>query len=669
MNQKIQKLLCAAAAALCVGAAGFGFSAMKDTQITAKAESVADIAGTKRYLISSPYKDVDWDTWGHYKVATHVHSDISDGNIKFAQQIENYYGLGYDCLGMTDHGTVNYGWSADKSRLAIFSYQAFSYGSAKGLTETRNTEISSGVGRNGRGMIDIPMGIELNGSSTDKCHINGFFADAGHGDLELSSSGVSGCVTAVSKNHAAGGLTHINHVGEFMSANDQATLADCKANVYTQSFINDFANKVFRTYNSCVGMELVNKGDSRTKYDRYLYDELLMRLAPEGRGIWGFCEDDAHKDREIAKNVQTFMMPSNTAANVRTAMETGAFFASTINANGDLPTSISHTDFQVHNYPMVNRITTDDVHSRITLEVVNADNAVLITGDSLGNGGKIIDTVVCNTAGSVVTFDLNKYEKDITKGYVRVYFTGPDGITYVQPFYLTEEAYASSVPVSFNVTMNDQPTTNFSVSVKNSKNVLVPMENYKLIHISEPETYTYTVSSDGYAPVTGSFVITDADFVNSASYSFDISLENIPELVFDTAQGVQADESTGFVTGLTLGKQVGEIAVSSNSNGTVEVVPTENGYGTGTKVNLVYNGRVIETYTYVIYGDTDGDAIADATDSILLEAFLNPNIECEIPPEALRACDVNNDGYYDKKDIEILRGIGMEKEYTIEQNR
>lgn len=669
MNQKIQKLLCAAAAALCVGAAGFGFSAIKDTQITAKAEPVADIAGTKRYIISNPYKDVDWDTWGHYKAATHVHTDISDGNIKFAQQIENYYGLGYDCLGITDHGTVNYGWAESKSRHTIFSYQALSYGSAKGLSASRNTEITTGVGRNGRGMIDIPMGIELNGSSTAKCHINGFFADAGDGDMELSSSGVSGCVTAVSKNHKAGGLTHINHVGEFMSANDQATLADCKANVYTTSFIDDFAQKVFRTYSSCVGMELVNKGDSRTRYDRYLYDELLMRLAPEGRFLWGFCEDDAHKNGEIAKNVQTFMMPSNTAANVRTAMETGAFFASTINANGDLPTSISHTDFQVHNYPMVNRITIDDLHSQITFEIVNADNAVLITGDSLGNGGKIIDTVACNTAGSVVTFDLNKYEKDITKGYVRIYFTGPDGITYVQPFYLTEESYATHVPVTFNVTMNGQPTSAFSISIKNSKGVLMPMENTNLVNISAPETYTYSVSSDGYATVTGSFVISDTDFVDSKSYSLDIALQSIPQLVFNTEDGIEADSDTKFITGLSLGEQSCEIAVSSNSYGTVDVVPTENGYGTGTKVNLIFNGEVIDSYTYVIYGDTDGDAKADATDSILLEAFLNPNVQCSISPEALRASDVNNDGYYDMEDVKVLRQIGMLKEYTIEQNR
>lgn len=669
MHKNIQKFLCAAAAALCVGAAGFGISCARDAQLTANASAVEDIAGTKRYLISSPYKDVDWDTWGHYKAATHVHTDMSDGNIKFAQQIENYYSLGYDCLSITDHGTVNYGWTASKSRHTVFAYQAFTFGSPKALSSSRNTEITTGVGRDGRGMIDIPYGIELNGSSTAKCHINNYFADAGDGDMELSSSGVSGCVTAVSKSHKAGGITHINHVGEFMSANDQATLADCKANVYTKSFIDDFANSVFRTYSSCIGMELVNKGDGRTKWDRYLYDELLNRLAPEGRTLWGFCEDDAHKDRELAKNVQTFMMPSNTAANVRTAMETGAFFASTINANEDLDHSISHTDFQIHNYPTVNRITTDDVHSQITFEVVNADKAVLITGDSIGNGGKIIDTVTCDTAGSVITFDLNKYESDITKGYVRVYFSGPDGLTYVQPFYLTESSYAANVPVTFNVTLNGASISDYSISIKNSKNVLVSMTQKNIALITSPETYTYTITANGVATETGSFLISDADFVESNSYTLDIALQSIPELVFDTQQGVQVDADNGFVTGLSLGEDITDLAVSSNSYGTVELVPTENGYGTGTKINLIFNGEVIDSYSYVIFGDTDGDTRADATDSVLLEAFLNPNVRFEMSPAALRASDVNNDGYYDQEDVKLLRQIGMEKEYTIEQNR
>ena len=662
MQKKWKRTLCAAAAALCIGAVGVGVGAAHG-QATAQAGQIEDVVGTKRYIISNPYSAVNWDTWGQYKAATHVHSKMSDGHIEFSAQVENYYRYGFDALAMTDHMTVNYGWTAKKTgtsnRPLVFAYN----GTNSPLSTTRYQQMQTGSDRGGRPMIEIPMGIELNGMSTKKCHINGYYADAGHGDAELSSSGVSGCVTAISKNHAAGGITHINHIGEFMEANDCDTAAEAFANVYTNSFISDMVSKVFRTYPSCVGMELVNKSDGRTKWDRYLYDEFLMRLAPVGRTLWGFCEDDSHYEDEIDQNCQWFILPQNNAANIRTAMETGTFFCSSRKSRTELSDMNLPDDKGNGDYPRVWRIDVDDTTSRITVNCTKARKIVLIADR------QEIDVRTIDPSGEVVTFDLNAYESSINS-YVRIYLAGDGGITYIQPFYLTTSEYAEECTVDFSVLFNGSFIEAPTIIVRNALGTIVPMTTMRSIKITQPGTYTYEVSTQGSTTKTGSFTITEADFVNGNNYQFSVSLESAPQLAFYESMLDRVDESENIITGFTVGDVDTEnIAYSTSSLGTVEIVPTENGYGTGTKLNLVYDGQVIDSYTFVIYGDTDGDSYVDATDSVMLDAYLDSALHYEIDEAALKASDADGDGYYTVKDAELMRDIGMGLEYTINQNR
>lgn len=63
------------------------------------------------YTIVSPYAAVNWNTWDQYKTNMHTHSTISDGAEDFSAMVERHYELGYDILGMTDHGTVDRGWT------------------------------------------------------------------------------------------------------------------------------------------------------------------------------------------------------------------------------------------------------------------------------------------------------------------------------------------------------------------------------------------------------------------------------------------------------------------------------------------------------------------------------------------------------------------------------
>lgn len=472
-----------------------------------------DVIGNINYTITNPYANVNWNTWTKYKGATHVHTHVSDGNEDIDEMIEEYYSLGYDCLALTDHGTVNYGWTRSVSRHTIFAYQAFVHGSPAPLSETRNAQITSGYGRGGRGMIDVILGIEQNGASTQKVHVNSYFVDAGDGEMAMGSTWPDGACSRVQNATAPDGgkgVSRINHVGEWSGGNDGI-------GTYNASFVNSFA-QLFLTYDTCVGMELVNTSDGRTRNDRYLYDRTLMVLAPLGRNIFGFCEDDSHEFSDCGRNANYYIMPSNTWQNVRTSMKTGAFFACSKNSKGshELGEGFSASG----DYPDISSLYVDEAKDQITINCTNA-NKIRMVAD-----GNIIETYNISTGGATVVFDLNAYESLINR-YVRIYLTGPGGITYVQPFLLSASPYNQC---TLNFVLPSQDTT---FVLKNASNQVMTPINSVYYYQLPAGTYYYTATRFGFedavnVPVT----ITASDITNGRRITVNVTLEEDTSVSF-----------------------------------------------------------------------------------------------------------------------------------------
>ena len=443
-----------------------------------------DSIGEYDFKITNPYESVDWDTWKAYKGATHVHTVRSDGDIELDDMIEKYYSLGFQALALTDHGTVNYSWTKDQTRLSIFGYQYFSHGNIDELTEERYKEITTGADRGGDGMTEVPLGIELNGSSTAKCHVNSYYADCGHGDLELDAKWPE---DAIKKSQAAGGICHINHVGEWTEGRHDI-------NTYNDEFVTKFS-KLFLNYSACIGMELVNTKDNRTHNDRYLYDETLKRTAPLGRNIWGFCEDDAHDFGDVANNAQYFVMPKNTQANIRTSMENGTFFACSKTAKTEAELG---DGFEAQGeFPMISRVNVDDETNQISVNPYNA-NVVKMVAD-----GKVIAEKKVKNDNDTITFDLNDYEDEINS-YVRIYVLGDGGICYAQPFLVTKTDTTTS-SVQFVL-----PSADTTVTVKDANGNIIGACNSDNFYKLGAGTYTYTASRTGYETKTDKFTVTQA---------------------------------------------------------------------------------------------------------------------------------------------------------------
>ena len=357
------------------------------------------------YTITNPYETVDWDTWETYKAMLHTHSLYSDGYLDITEVVEEYYRQDYDILALTDHGVVNQGWDTVPDMIDLVSYNQY-IKNLKPLDAERYAEITSGADRGGRGMLDVPMGVEMNALVVRKNHVNGFFCGYGQGVLGTEED----YETVIAGTEAAGGLSFIDHPGDFY--NVTADISRC----YDPENLRDWAN-IYMKYESCVGLEVFNEHDTVSKYDRIIWDNLLMYTIPRGRNIWCYGNDDAHTYVAMGLNANMMIMPENTVKALRTAMENGTSFACSVHGryeNGD--------DFHGDgNYAHVNRIDIDEDNDIIAVSVTSeseytvewvADGKVIATGD---------------------TIKLRDYTEEIGS-YVRFQIKNAGGLLLSQPF-------------------------------------------------------------------------------------------------------------------------------------------------------------------------------------------------------------------------------------------
>lgn len=487
-----------------------------------------DVIGNYNFEITSTYENVDWENWKPYKAATHVHTTRSDADVEVEDMIEEYYRLGYDALALTDHGTVNYGWTSGQKRITIFDYQFFVHGGLDEFDNTRYQEITTGSGAvkgdsgaRGYGMTEIPLGIELNGMSTVKCHINGYFVDAGHGMLGITESWPR---SAVKTNYDAGGITHINHVGEWAKAKSDI-------GIYNADFVSDFAS-VYQDYcpnrpdyseskiRGCIGMELVNTSDNRTRNDRYLYDETMKILAPQGINMFVFCEDDAHEFSDCDRNAQFFIMPSNDrgAKNIEACMKSGQFY--TCSKNSKNPYELGDGFNATGEYPSVSYVGVDEEKNQIIVTVKNANKARMVAD------GNLVETIDTTLNENTVVFDLNKFENKINS-YVRAYFTGPGGILYLQTF-IVKKTEAERPSVQF-VT----PSADTEVKVYDANGSIIDAVNSDYLYLLEPGNYTYIASRPGYVTTQAiPFTVTQQEYNNNVKKKINVTLEVNSDLVY-----------------------------------------------------------------------------------------------------------------------------------------
>lgn len=403
--------------------------------------TTAFAAESDGYTIVSPYKDVVWsgeNAWGAYRGNLHSHTTYSDGNIDLDTMVKKYYELGYDFLANADHGVTGVEWNKEPSRQVLYSYQTLLGYKVAHMSDEDYAAVTNGTYNNrGRKMVCVTGGNELNNLSLSKNHVNGFFlpSDVGNGFGGIENE--AGYEKAIKFIQDNGGLSHINHPGDWIESNANPEAVNDPYNVKM------FGDLILK-YASCLGTEVLNEKNGTTGYDRVLWDNLLMYCLPYGKTVLGFSNTDAHTLDNVDSSFSVFMMEENTVDNIKATMQNGAFFAVTRILRGNDFEIGPKEGFDVRNtdlaYPMFTELSVDG--HKITVTATDAEEIQFIA-----NGKVILKQAIGSDA---VVLDLDQIDGAGDFEYVRVELKGQGGMCLSQALVIDD----GSEPLKFEENTN-----------------------------------------------------------------------------------------------------------------------------------------------------------------------------------------------------------------------
>ncbi len=462
MNKSLKKILCVVLAAVILTVPFTGSASAFRIDID--------------YKINNPYADIDWKSVNRYKAELHCHTTATDGGDTLKEMIEKHYELGYDIMAVTDHGTTDYDWTNPnyipelktaltlrKGNLPIVGLNKDGGEAENGnkytLTEDKNGDQfyyqTDSSGKNGKMMMRVPFGIENNPTSFNNAHVNSWFVDYGNGYL----GGTSDYYTPITNVQKLGGLSVINHPGEYTSARNAVTSSEAynKNNVHYNYVISKYETLLLNN-STCLGIDINSKGDYRTRFDRKLWDILLTDLVPHGRNVYAIGSSDAHNLGIVNSGYTIVLMPELSNASLKSALSKGEFFAASryignydelvtyaktlcassnknaaalgakmkeayetiadeISENGKQSTIFQFDETQSN--AVIRGITVDDKEDRITIDTDGFYVRWVSDGKTVATG-KTVDLDNCDNIGS----------------YIRAEIIGKGGIVYTQAFTL-----------------------------------------------------------------------------------------------------------------------------------------------------------------------------------------------------------------------------------------
>lgn len=132
-----------------------------------------------------------------------------------------------------------------------------------------------------------------------------------------------------------------------------------------------------------------------------------------------------------------------------------------------------------------------------------------------------------------------------------------------------------------------------------------------------------------------------------------------PEVEFNLNTTVTSDAKAGYIYGLDEGfADIASYVTVKDGTGTSAFIPTVNGNGTGSKLEIyTITGALYKTYTIIIFGDVNGDCKSDGMDAVLIGCMANNMGEYD---DSIKyAADVNFDGSVSDADSVTVAGYAI----------
>ena len=403
-------------------------------------------AATDSYTIVNPYKDVIWEgenAWGAYKGTLHSHTTYSDADDTLPVMVKEYYNQDFDFLAIADHGITGVDWNKAPETQPLYLYQYLIDNPYEHLTDEEYEQIKSGsyplyngIARN-KEFVPVLGANEFNHFSLTKNHVNGFFLEGTTGSGKAFMENEHGFEQAIKYIDENGGLSHINHPGDWLNSNANPDIVNDEASI---KFFGDLILK----YDSCLGIETLNERNGTTGYDRILWDNLLMYCLPYGKNVMGYSNTDAHHTGTVDTSFMYFMMKDNTSKNIKETMQSGAFFSVTkkLRPNNKIGPA---AEIDVANEgipePMFTSISVDG--HKVTVTAKNSSKLQWIA-----NGNVIFESEI---GIEPVTIDLDTIKGAEDFLYIRAELFGEGGLCHTQAFKIDD----GTAPLKF---VAEEPT-------------------------------------------------------------------------------------------------------------------------------------------------------------------------------------------------------------------
>ncbi len=201
---------------------------------------------------------------------------------------------------------------------------------------------------------------------------------------------------------------------------------------------------------------------------------------------------------------------------------------------------------------------------------------------------------------------------------------------------------------------NGEDVFSFKIKAKSSAagksgTILVPKE-YKGFYNQAIQTPT---------DATTIYYIDDAkftkEFVSKTVNVVGETVDLVPNAAYESKAVIDKTNMViyGFDIGMTSTAELKQKIIVTGA-GTMKVNYTEFGLGTGSTIDVVVDGEVVKTYSVIIFGDVNGDALIDSNDSSTVQS-VSTGLTVFDGKTLVFASDLNNDGIIDSSDLGVVR--------------
>lgn len=203
---------------------------------------------------------------------------------------------------------------------------------------------------------------------------------------------------------------------------------------------------------------------------------------------------------------------------------------------------------------------------------------------------------------------------------------------------------------------NGEDVFSFKVKAKSSAagksgTILIPSEYTGFYNQAiETPTDATTIYNIDEANFTKEFISKTVSVVGE-------TVDLVPNEAYDSKAVIDKTNMVvyGFDVGMTSTAELKQKVIASGS-GSIKVEYTQYGLGSGAKINVVSNDSIVKTYSVVIFGDVNGDALIDTNDYVgvgTVAAAINTFAD----PVIAMAADVNGDGNIDIFDSDKIKNV------------